>query len=285
MTERQLSISAAAARDQGLAMATVIIITFTVSSLAIALTSLSVSALGKAANDEDWQAALNAANAGVSDYLARLNETPDYWQYRNEDAEYSSTSEGGLPPPPEENLAFTGWKEIDGEEYGPKVSEFRYEVDNSQYRTDGVIRLQSSGRVGNVVRTVETILRRRAFIDYLYFTDRETMDPLQNFRPDCDEYFYTGRPSSCVDINFIRGDEINGPLHSNDAILTCGDPKFNDAVTTSWPTDQEVRHRTNESYWCSRRGSPEFVNGPPRYVSKLTLPPSNTVISQQVNTR
>ena len=30
------------------------------------------------------------------------------------------------------------------------------------------------------------------------------------------------------------GDVINGPLHSNDAILLCGGPTFNGKVTTSW---------------------------------------------------
>ncbi len=275
MTKQHPSVPSAKTSDQGLAMATVIIITFTISSLAIALTSLSVSALGKAANDEDWQAALNAANAGVSEYLARLNEDADYWKYRDSKADFSSTSEGNLDP---ENLALTNWKAIDGEEYGPKVSEFRYEVDNSQYRTEGVIRLQSSGRVGNTVRTVETILRRRSFIDYLYFTDYETVDPALNGLAKCESYYYTDRDSDCPQINFGNNDEINGPLHSNDAIQTCGSPTFNDEVSTSWRTNRERRYLKG-CYW----GNPTFTKGPPRFVEKLGIPPSNTEIRQQVN--
>ncbi len=268
--------------DQGLAMATVIIITFTISSLAIALTSLSVSALGKAANDEDWQAALNAANAGVSEYLSRLNEDGDYWKYRNPAAEYSASSSGVVD---ESNPFFIEWTRIPGTDPdGPRLGETRYEVDTSEYVSTGLIRLQSSGRVGNVIRTVETVLRRRSFIDYLYFTHFETVDPELYGNPqwadeNCSRHYYSGRDNRCTAINFFSVDEIRGPLHSNDAILICGSPKFLGETSTSWDDPQGERYRKNN---CTNQ--PEFERaGDPRYVEPLTLPPSNTALWREVN--
>ena len=46
------------------------------------------------------------------------------------------------------------------------------------------MKLASTGRVGNAARTIRATLRRRNFLDYLYFTDYETVDPAS----------YTGTP-------------------------------------------------------------------------------------------
>ena len=43
----------------------------------------------------------------------------------------------------------------------------------------GTFRIRATGRAGKVTRTVVTTLRRRSFLDYIYFTDYETRDPAQ----------------------------------------------------------------------------------------------------------
>ena len=87
-------------------------------------------------------------------------------------------------------------------------------------------------------RSIVATLRRKAFLDYLYFTDRETLDPLAYSDPDdqawaglnCDAAAPGPAVGGCTEINFITQDAVNGPLHSNDSILVCGSPNFgNDA--------------------------------------------------------
>ena len=64
-----------------------------------------------------------------------------------------------------------------------------------------------SGRVHNVTRTVYATLRRRSFLDYLYFTEFETKDPAQYVKPPdpftpaqaqtaCSKHYYEGATRS-----------------------------------------------------------------------------------------
>ena len=86
---------------------------------------------------------------------------------------------------------------------------------------------------------MQSTLRRRTFLDYLYYTDYETLDPALYTGPlftgdttytptqastNCTTYSYAtpGRGTGCVEINFISADTVNGPLHSNDSFLVCG---------------------------------------------------------------
>ena len=43
----------------------------------------------------------------------------------------------------------------------------------------GTFRIRATGRAGKVTRTIVSTLRRRSFLDYIYFTDYETHDPAQ----------------------------------------------------------------------------------------------------------
>ena len=122
---------------------------------------------------------------------------------------------------------------------------YRYTADTTKLGVDGTIILTSTGKVADRKRTVQATLRRRSFLDYLYFTDFETQDPASytgspftasQAQTYCAKHYYDGRNSSCSDIQFISADTINGPLHSNDAILMCGSPTFNGNTSTSWTT-------------------------------------------------
>ncbi len=167
-------------------------------------------------------------------------------------------------------------------------------MDTSCLVTQGAIVVWATGKSGTSTRTVQATFRRRSFIDYLYFTDYETTDPaaypVGSFnannsawaQDNCAQHWYEGRPGGppydnnhCVDINFSSGDVINGPLHSNDAILVCGNPTFNGNVTTSWQGagTPVKRYRTNSG--CSNN-NPTFARaGDPKYADPLTMPPSN----------
>ncbi|GIU89531.1 MAG: hypothetical protein KatS3mg010_0630 [Acidimicrobiia bacterium] len=159
--------------ERGVALITVVIATTVLALLATAIVAYAEGSQNLSRRDQDWNAALAAAEAGIDDYLLRLNENANYWQY------------SAANPPPDGNLAFGQFVPVAG---GGTEAEFRYDVDTSSLSSDGRLRITATGRVRDTTRTVSASLRRRSFIDYLYFTDYETRDPA----------LYTGTPFSAV---------------------------------------------------------------------------------------
>lgn len=260
--------------EKGVAIVTVLLVMLVLMMLGITALEFGVGSQNLSRRDQDWNASLAAAEAGIDDYLLRLNENGRYWQYN------------ALNPPPAgyENPAFTSFTPVPGP---ASDSAFKYTPDASRITIDGTVKLTSTGRVRNVERTVSATLRRRSFIDYLYFTDFETLDPAlytgSPFTPAqaqvaCAKYFYAGRDPNCTSINFISADAINGPLHSNDAYLVCGTPHFNGDTSTTYDGSLTggTRYRVNGS--CSPN-NPVFARaGDPKRLDPLTMPPSNNAI-------
>lgn len=263
--------------EQGYALVVVLLVATVVGLLAVAALGYGISSQTVSRRDQDWNAALAAAEAGVDDYELRLNEDGNYWTY------------GPGNPSPDGNAAFTSWVEVPG---GNTASRFRYDVDASTIASDGRIQLTSTGRVNDVERTVRVTLRRRNFLDYLYFTDYETLDPAsytgtpytpEQAQEKCAHYFYGGagksRDPHCTDITFVSADAIDGPLHSNDAILVCGSARFNGETSTSWSGENGARYRAKGG--CA--GAPSFArSGDPKQVVPLAMPPSNSALKAEV---
>lgn len=276
--------------DSGMVMVTVLSVVMLLLLLLSAALASAVSLQRQAKTGQSWNAALAAAQAGVDDYLSRLNSDGGYWVYGNASDPYTNNPSAPLPPPSNPNAAFTTWQQV------PTSSgraQFRYQVDSSKYVSQGIIKLRSTGRVGTSTRTLETTLRRDGFLDYLYFTNYETLDPaaypngsspLTRAQADnqCRTWSYNGRSSDCVDINFASGDVVKGPLHTNDSLLVCGGPSFQGPTTTSW-NSAAPRYRVNGS--CGEP-SPKFARaGDPAFKGVLALPPNNANISREVDSR
>ena len=76
--------------------------------------------------------------------------------------------------------------------------------------------------------------RRDGFLNFIYFTDFEDLDPQAystssaraTAQTNCGDKYRAARPGTCTEIQFITGDKINGPFHTNDDILLCGSPVF-----------------------------------------------------------
>ncbi len=281
-------------RDEGVVLITVLLVTFVLMILVAGTMSYAIGSQPISRRDQDWNAALTAAEAGLDDYMYRLNQNDQYYLYGSKPA--PATGACGAYPTmqtaPDANPAFSSWVAVPG---STSNATFRYSVDTSCLATQGAIIVWSTGKANNATRTVMATFRRRSFIDYLYFTDYETSDPAAYpngnnsnnsawAQTNCAMHYYEGRNggppydnSHCVDLNFVSGDVINGPVHSNDAMLMCGSPTFNSTVTTSYQgTGSPVkRYRTNTT--CS--GTPTFaVAGSPKYADPLTMPPSNLAI-------
>ncbi len=291
--------------ERGIALVVTLLAVTAVLLLLSAVLSYAVGSQDISRHDQSWNAALSAAEAGIDDYLYHLNQDGSYWQYGNSTLPTSDPRYG--PAPPDGNQAFTTWVQVPG---GTSDASYRYDRDTSQLAVDGTIKLVSTGRVGNVTRTISASLRRRNFLDYLYFTEYETTDPANANVYDgsggsytttqaqqyCAKHYYDGRdiqgrndsaamgtsdsdPPYCQDITFIGVDTINGPLHSNDAIRVSGSPHFNGPTTTSY------NPASGNKWVCTQSPcTPVFAQpGDPKYADPLTMPPSNVAIKNETN--
>ncbi len=240
--------------DRGAALVLVIAVAGVLALLMTMLVAVSVNGMRQARSDEDWNASLAAAYAGIDEYQSRLSADSSYYRYGNPASTFQTggTRIDAVASNPAFGVGVSGpWAEVAGSD---GRSRFRYEVDNSAYLTTGRIRLRSTGKVGNETRTVIADLKQQGFIDFLYFTDYEVSDPVVasiETGPDCYKggdssqpmlYSWESRRTgswtvgstrySCNDIIFGRSDVLKGPVHSNDTIRTCGST-FEGPVTTA----------------------------------------------------
>jgi hypothetical protein len=214
----------------------------------------------------------------VDDYSYRLQQDSNYFNY-------SRTN-----PPTPANPAFTGWQTIPGP---ANQGQFHYEPVWSA--SQGTVTLTSTGRVRGVQRTIQAVLRRSGFLEYLYLTDFESLDPESGYYSNpatataqCSKYWWQNRPDppTWVRISFVTGDEINGPMHTNDTISVSGTPRFNGKATTGWSGKMNCTPRTGYTFrWfglntCSDR--PVFLSGDPT-TDSLTLPTTNTAIKAETD--
>lgn len=157
--------------DDGVALLTVIgamivLMLFLITSLAFVLQNAPA-----ARRDQDAKAAVAAAEAGVEEYVSRLNSDSNYFNKGNVDATNAA-------------LAATGTgRAIPGTNGGN--ASFRYQVLNTptQIAQTGQIMLQATGisSPGNgtapVTRTVTATLKPRGFLRFVYASDVEVLDP------------------------------------------------------------------------------------------------------------
>lgn len=266
--------------EEGIALITVILVGSVMLALVVTTLSYGVSSERLARRDQDWQASLGAAEAGIDDYVTRLNNDATYTQWSN-----------SANRPDTANPAMNGtFVDLPG---AANEGTFRYSVDSSRYGIDGTISITATGRVRGVDRSVRATLRRRTFLDYLYYTEYETKDPEAYGSGDsltpaqaqasCGGRHYYDSPApatACTDIQFGPNDVIRGPLHSNDAMRMAGGSQFQGAVTTSWVgTGNPVRR-----YIPTTSGSPVFAEaGDPKWATPITMPPSNSALKADAN--
>lgn len=274
----------AKAREEG-GIALVAVIVLGAVMIVIAGTALGVvsSGLTAANTDQNATGALDAAYAGVQDYVARANADSTYPQYGNPASAYSTSTGSTVTLPSTTNAAFgvgsSGtWATVPG---SSGASSFRYEVDNHLFASSGLVTLRVTGRVGQVTRSVTATVKQQGFPNWLYFTDMETFDPAVNYTSGCNLptdgtslYLWNGRNSTCTSIQFAATDTIAGPVHSNDTMTVCGNP-FTGSVTSSNPTSPIYVDVTSG---CSSTANPTIT-----YSAKVSMPSTNGSMKTQTD--
>ena len=262
--------SARFADESGVALVTVIGLTAVVTLIAVVAVNFALRAQDFSRDHEDWNAALAAAEAGVDDYLARLNRDRNYYE----------TADGDLDGDLNLNPAIDRWANLPDSD-----AWYHYTIDYSEVPETGTLTVTSTGRVRDEFRTVQVRIRPESFFDFIYFTDFEVVDPVIIGPSDaqgCDRYFDAtpARHPDCADVRFISADVLRGPVHSNDGMQIAGSPTFEGDVTTSFNSEigGYVDFSTGNII-APVANDPKFARDmDPEWKPEKTFPPTNDSI-------
>ncbi len=267
--------------------------------------ALTAVAFGAVVNDlplrkdsRDRKAAYAAAEAGVNFYASRLNQDNEYWAKCT-----------GVPAPNGSEVSPVNQR-WDGAGADPRQSRVvpggssRYAVELLPVRgtqcltsdpsgtmidpTTGTMRIRATGFAScpsatstpascNEKRSIIATLRRKSFLDYLYFTDYETTDPAlygtnaAAAAQLCGLKYRASRSTSCSEISFSATDHIDGPLHTNDDLLTCDGTTFGRSAADRI---EAVGAAPGYRNVCGS-GAPNFLSTFQAGVQKLPVPESN----------
>ncbi len=279
---RHLRSRADGTEDAGFAMMSVLLAMLILTMLGSVLVANGLSALPQARHKQDFDAALAAAEAGVDDFVDRLNQNYDY-------AAQSAASPGF-----DGNTAYGAFVPI----AAGSGSSFRYGVDAAALATTGAVTLSVTGRTGKVTRNIKVELRPYGFLDALSQTDYNIVDPslfpiingsVLDTNAECAVHAYDVNPvtggrgpsSRCNGILHygITGNVLDGPMQSNDDFYLYGTPTFNDTVDSGDPDP------TRAPYWLDRAGgsdAPVFKKGAPRGQRVVSLPPNSKSLLTKV---
>lgn len=245
-------------RDAGIALPTVLISMLVLTAFALAALAFVVQSTPANRATADAKGALAAAQAGVDEYTSRLNGKPTYYTAVDPTNLAFTRQASGAP--------FTDGRDPRGALVpGSTDAYFSYRVLTKPATTarDGIIRVRVTGNASGQTRSLTASYGVDGYLKFLYFTDVETLDPLllvdkqtaanrDAFLSHCSQHWYdekgqTGRWNNrftylgkpydlaCTDIQFSGNDVIQGPLHTNDAILMGGNATFKDpTVETAW---------------------------------------------------
>jgi Tfp pilus assembly protein PilX len=183
-------------------------------------------------NDLDQKRAYAAAQAGIQAYNFQLNQNVNYWESclpasNSSPVTVPGSADAGATEtytikPLIASTAPSGTTQCDVNNPIATMIE-----GSSAGTAAGTFRISSTGQSAGVSRTIVAQYRSPSFLNYVYYTDYETLDPsaIQGDPTDCAVH-YPNRGGDCQAIQFITGDSIKGPLHSEDTLLVCGSPVF-----------------------------------------------------------
>jgi hypothetical protein len=175
----------AARGQEGFAMVTVIAVMLVGSLVAVAAVTATDRDRPVSTRDKERKQAFAAAEAGVNDYLARLVANVDYWRKCGNDPGNESLNPRITSPAQSRN-----WARLSDTNASYSVEVLPANGADQCLTTDpmgtyidsatGTFRIRATGRVNDEQgdkRSIIATFKRRGFLDYVYFTDFETLSP------------------------------------------------------------------------------------------------------------
>jgi Tfp pilus assembly protein PilX len=283
MTDRLRRLCANGRREDGFTM----LVTLGV----MLVTGLLIAAAFTAANgdfqltrgDLAQKRAYFAALGGVQAYEHELQVNPNFWQ--------TCQSLNAKLPQEEGSSYEVKLLAATGQPKGTKcstTSPFETVIEQSGTQAN-TFRVEATGTAGKNKRSVVATFGVNGFLNYIYFTHYETADPetyggpswCKNYRPARLALEKTYK-KSCTQIQFIGGDNVNGPMHTNDAALLCGNVEIGRKGHV--PPDTAEINGEPYSEGCSE-GSKPVYNTPTKSWTKgaeLVAPEEDTSLKAYV---
>ena len=290
-----------AGTESGVALVVVVGTMLVLASLATVTLTYTLAGQKFARYDQDYAAAMNAAQAGLDDFVSRMNRDETYGTKVDcANGAWQGPMPGASNTCGWNDSTAAGWLPVKPGDTDPLHAQFHYGVDATNRTSTGTVTLQVTGRVNGVYRTLETAVGKGGSTDYVYYTDYESADPsnVQAYSPsttagwstaqrnacglnglDKALYWYEKDSSGktranygCVEITFITDDTLDGAVFTNDTILSSG-AHFLKGVETATPSCANAT--SDESTWnsaCLRSGSTaDFNHIKPLYEQPLYL--------------
>jgi type II secretory pathway pseudopilin PulG len=211
--------------------------------------------------DLQQKQAYEAAKAGIDDYAYHLHANNSYW---TSCANIEGATAVNQVNETKKRLTVPGGT---GAEYAIELlpaTTSKYAKCETNHATEsmlqsldplkGTFRIRSNGYAGSSHASIVATFKPASFLDYVYFTQLETSDPvtygstklIEAAEKQCSKTMREGRylveiesNKYCDVISFKTGDFINGPMHTNDAFAICGSPTLGgsaaDPVEVSGP--------------------------------------------------
>ena len=282
--------------EEGFTMIVVMLAMLFVSLVLVATVSAVNGDLRLTGRDLDRKQAYEAAQAGIADYSYHLNSDTNYW---------SKCTGVGTPTAVNQFGSTTNRKAVTGTngasysiELIPATGKSSCVAGDASSMIEltgpalGTFRIRSTGYSGTVKQQVVATYRRSSFLDYVYFTQLETSDPvtygytsstaIAGANSQCSKTETAGRYDSpipgtggdyCNRIVFANGEQINGPLHTNDKLRISGSPTFGRTAADA------IEAGANPAWSASGSASPNFVGTLRPGAAILTPPATNGSLS------
>jgi type II secretory pathway pseudopilin PulG len=265
--------------------------------------------------DLNQKKAYEAAKAGIDDYAYNLHTDNGYWsKCTNVPAPNAINQQGSTakrrPVPGNSGAEYA--LELIPATTGPGTCDPTTIVTatasmlESLGEMKGTFRIRSTGFSGKAQSSITATFKPASFLDYVYFTQRETSDPvtygfanpsaaLTGAYSQCGKAIAEGRylntipndPQNryCDTISFVDGDSINGPMHTNDAFVICGSPRLGrdefDSVEVSGPPKGWFQTKDIKSSGSSCSGSDaDFEGAFTASAPVITPPPTNSELNK-----
>jgi hypothetical protein len=222
-----------------------------------------------------------AALAGINDFQFHLNANPEYW------TTCPTPTTVTVPNTTDETYKVT-MIPAEGSGYSA-CSETNANASMIQQTGSaaGTFRIESTGVSGSETQSIVATIKHEGFLNYVYFTEFETSDPVQYENPSA----YTGcahhyearekweeeepqkkNKIECNVISFGANDGVHGPIHTNDKAAICGEPIFG--------RNSEDKVEFNGGWYASCGGSkPKFLGTYTTEGKELRTPPTDKTLT------
>jgi hypothetical protein len=230
--------------------------------------------------DTAQKEAYYAALAGVQEFEYQMQLNPDYWE-KCAKTTNALPQEAGSSYKVKILVASTGEKEF---KECSTTSPFKSVIQSSGAAAN-TFRIESVGSAGAKPEEHHTIVatfKVTGFLNYIYYTNHEDEDPyLYDASTECkNPNTYYPNTSGCSLIEFATGDEINGPMHTNDAACVGGSASFGRSGHTPPDTVEFVRGLNAK---CKGTGKYNTATGKYTTGKELSPPKNDTSLETYVS--